>query len=357
MTRPGATSKTAHAPIALALSLSAFLAPPADGQADPPAGGVHLGCVLTSGLLRVVSAEEECRQEERAIRWNEVGPQGPPGPPGPDGPAGPAGPPAELALAGTGCPSGQAVAGFDAVGQVLCTETRGLVPLGADCTDPPRLAPGAALAGCDLRSLAAQAPDFTGADLREAILDGVQALAWRLQDTDLRGASLRGAILAAESLDGASLRGADLTGATLATDPLGLGGVATGVDLTGADLTAFTLAGDWECEGCLLDDARLRLATLDGRLTWTAGVAIGADFSGVRGAGGGLLFQDSVLDEARFTGADLLIIGAIDSSAQRVVFDGAGAELLATASSLFGSTFVGHRFDTLSFFSAVWSTC
>ena len=50
-----------------------------------------------------------------------AGPAGPMGPAGPTGPAGPAGPAGSLVLAGSGCPSGQFVSGFDSHGRLVCT--------------------------------------------------------------------------------------------------------------------------------------------------------------------------------------------------------------------------------------------
>ena len=43
----------------------------------------------TNGLVRVVGSEADCREHERAVRWNVLGPQGPPGPAGPQGEPGP----------------------------------------------------------------------------------------------------------------------------------------------------------------------------------------------------------------------------------------------------------------------------
>jgi len=43
----------------------------------------------TNGLVRIVTENTtDCRVGEKAISWNQVGPQGPPGEPGPPGPAG-----------------------------------------------------------------------------------------------------------------------------------------------------------------------------------------------------------------------------------------------------------------------------
>ena len=36
-----------------------------------------------SGHLRIVSANQTCKKNEKAIQWNITGPQGPPGPAGP----------------------------------------------------------------------------------------------------------------------------------------------------------------------------------------------------------------------------------------------------------------------------------
>lgn len=39
-----------------------------------------------SGFVRILTGDQQCRQDESAIEWNSAGPQGPPGPAGPAGP-------------------------------------------------------------------------------------------------------------------------------------------------------------------------------------------------------------------------------------------------------------------------------
>ena len=58
--------------------------------AIPSSDGVIHGCYATSGTVlgppkgsvRVVDEGERCRSNERALVWNQTGPQGPQGPPG-----------------------------------------------------------------------------------------------------------------------------------------------------------------------------------------------------------------------------------------------------------------------------------
>jgi hypothetical protein len=58
----------------------------------PADDGYIYGCYgNVSGELRLVAGTEECRTQETAIAWNQVGPVGPDGPAGPEGPQGPAG--------------------------------------------------------------------------------------------------------------------------------------------------------------------------------------------------------------------------------------------------------------------------
>jgi hypothetical protein len=57
------------------------------------ANGVYHGCVnKDSGLLRVLSSDQECRSTEAAIDWNQVGPQGLQGEKGDKGDKGDTGP-------------------------------------------------------------------------------------------------------------------------------------------------------------------------------------------------------------------------------------------------------------------------
>jgi hypothetical protein len=72
-----------------------------------PPDGVFQACVNPeSGRIRMVDGAAQCRREETAIAWNEVGPQGPVGPqglqgiPGPTGPTGATGPQGEQGIQG-----------------------------------------------------------------------------------------------------------------------------------------------------------------------------------------------------------------------------------------------------------------
>src|SRR6266566_4249734 len=60
----------------------------------PDSAGVIHGCYKAqNGQLRLINwPSQHCLKSEKAIMWNEVGPQGIPGPTGPAGPQGPPGP-------------------------------------------------------------------------------------------------------------------------------------------------------------------------------------------------------------------------------------------------------------------------
>ncbi len=93
--------------------------------------------------------------------------------------------------------------------------------VGADCTNPPNLGPGADLVNCGLslaplRGAKLRGANLTGADLRGAIM----------YNADLRDANLSGAALTFASLTGANLTGATVTGANM-----------RGATLTGANVT------------------------------------------------------------------------------------------------------------------------
>jgi hypothetical protein len=104
-------------------------------------GDVIYGCAgKFTGKLRIVSHPGKCRRFEVPVFWNVVGPKGepgetgPPGPPGEKGdkgnpgdpgepgPPGPKGEPGNLELANEGCPEGAFIAGFDANGEIICSE-------------------------------------------------------------------------------------------------------------------------------------------------------------------------------------------------------------------------------------------
>ncbi|MFQ5968255.1 MAG: MopE-related protein [Acidimicrobiia bacterium] len=80
--------------------------------------------------VRIVDSPVECGPSETAISWGIVGPEGPAGPPGADGQDGAQGPPGPPGPAGgdladQSCPAGQFVSGFDANGDIICSQVVG----------------------------------------------------------------------------------------------------------------------------------------------------------------------------------------------------------------------------------------
>ncbi len=131
--------------------------------------------------------------------------------------------------------------------------------VGADCTNPPNLGPGADLVNCDLllaplRGAKLRGANLTGADLRGAIMYNADLREANLTDADLGFATLTGANLTGATLTkanlifarlganlvGANLRDANLTDADLAFANL-TGATVTGANLTGADLRGANL--------------------------------------------------------------------------------------------------------------------
>lgn len=101
------------------------------------------------------------------------------------------------------------------------TDTSGVPLVGAQCTDPPTLTPGALLSGCNLTGAALAGVDLTGADLRGANLTGADLTGANLTDADLTGANLTNANLTGANLTGAVLAGAILLGALFVNALLG----------------------------------------------------------------------------------------------------------------------------------------
>lgn len=194
---------------------------------------VICGCVSRfSGKVRIVKHPRKCRWWETRFRVNmralqgpageqgpaglqgPVGPQGPQGEVGPAGPQGPQGPPDEpgnLYLAGQMCPEGAFVTGFDADGNIVCSEVSAGV--GVDC--PDNLVPGADLHNCDLSGrdlsdVSLSGANLSGADLSETRLSGVD-----LSGADLSDANLTWAAMSCADLSDVNLSGADLSGANL----------------------------------------------------------------------------------------------------------------------------------------------
>ncbi len=50
-----------------------------------PSGVIHACYSTSNGATRLVDSAADCKNNEAAISWNQVGPPGPPGPPGPAG--------------------------------------------------------------------------------------------------------------------------------------------------------------------------------------------------------------------------------------------------------------------------------
>lgn len=110
-------------------------------------------------------------------------------------------------------------------------------------TSPPGSAfVEAHLTGINLNELRLPGRDFTGADLRDALLDGCDLTASVFARANLRRASLRHAILRGADLRGANLSGTSLVGADLREADLS-GAVLDGTVLLGADLRGANLAG------------------------------------------------------------------------------------------------------------------
>lgn len=83
----------------------------------PSSDGTIYGCYLThandnehQGQLRVVSNPDDCKDNETAIQWSEIGPQGPQGPPG------------DQFLFGQSCPEETYMTGITANGYIICNE-------------------------------------------------------------------------------------------------------------------------------------------------------------------------------------------------------------------------------------------
>ena len=113
-------------PAAVTAAITALLLSTGIASASIPDGsGVIHGCYAKGGDFRVIDAPREaCKSGEKAIEWNQVGPQGPAGAEGPIGPQGEPGPTGAgleslEQLAGVPCRVGQpeegvVVLGYDA---------------------------------------------------------------------------------------------------------------------------------------------------------------------------------------------------------------------------------------------------
>jgi uncharacterized protein YjbI with pentapeptide repeats len=303
--------------LALLLALVLGMAAPAYAEEAPPAGAASLFDAIRTRMTTLRDSFEEWRrapyenlEQDFATRQAELqkqiaalqaqldalrgslasvqltpGPPGPsgasgaPGPKGPPGPPGPQGLPGNLQLAGEGCPSGQAVSGFDAFGNLLCAPAQpaATAGVGADC--PGALVPAADLRRCDLRR-----QNLTGRDLSFATL--VKAdLRTTLQGTDLQGADLRKAELTGSDLTDVNLSYANLTFARLGSVQITRGDLS-GALLRRAELSLSRTTGA-RLIGADLSDASLILSQ-----------HYGSDFSRANLSGADLrqaLFQDASL--------------------------------------------------------------
>jgi uncharacterized protein YjbI with pentapeptide repeats len=220
-----------------------------------------------------------------ALRDNVLNVQLTPGPPGPAGPAGPrgatgnAGLPGNLQLAGETCAAGQAVNGFDAFGNVLCTDIQPAATAGVGVDCPDTLVSAADLRRCDLRGQALTGRDLSFATLIRADLRGT------LSGTDLQGADLRKADLTGSDLTDVNLSYANLSFARLGSVHVE-GGDWSGAVLRRAELS-LSRTSNAKLAGADLSDASLILSQ-----------HYGSDFSRADLSGADLrqtVFQDSTL--------------------------------------------------------------
>lgn len=114
--------------------------------------------------------------------------------------------------------------------------------LGADCTTPPNIVPGAQLKNCDLSGLGVFPSTIDQLDLERADLTGANLTYAYLEVANLSNANLTNANLTGTQLGVANLSNANLTNANLTDAELGYANL-TGADLTGANLTG-TISGN-----------------------------------------------------------------------------------------------------------------
>jgi lamin tail-like protein len=108
--------------ILVALAIAAVALAGAAVAAIPDGDGVIHACrKVDGGALRVVARASACRSGERALAWNQRGAEGPTGPAGAAGAQGPAGPKGATGAQGPQGPAGPALASFDALAGLPCT--------------------------------------------------------------------------------------------------------------------------------------------------------------------------------------------------------------------------------------------
>ena len=108
--------------ILVALAIAAVALAGAAVAAIPDGDGVIHACrKVDGGALRVVARASACRSGERSLAWNQRGAEGPTGPAGAAGAQGPAGPKGATGAQGPQGPAGPALASFDALAGLPCT--------------------------------------------------------------------------------------------------------------------------------------------------------------------------------------------------------------------------------------------
>src|SRR5262245_8873823 len=119
--------------------------------------GVIFACITReTGSIRIVSTAGQCKSNEAAISWNQVGPQGPAGPTGAPGPTGTAGPAGPAGLAGATGPAGPAgpIGATGPAGPIGLTGTEGPAgPIGATGPAGPAGISGAHFKGASAQQL------------------------------------------------------------------------------------------------------------------------------------------------------------------------------------------------------------
>lgn len=82
-------SDTPASPETAGVSATSTQVAPVEGSVIPAGNGAVIhSCVLGSGVIKVVAADEACQAGQTPLAWSIAGPQGLPGPEGPRGPVG-----------------------------------------------------------------------------------------------------------------------------------------------------------------------------------------------------------------------------------------------------------------------------
>ena len=111
---------TSKRPAVLVAAITALLLSTGIASASiPDSSGVIHGCYAKGGDFRLIDApKEQCKVGEKAVQWNQTGPQGPAGATGPQGQVGPVGPQGPEGPVGPRGPAGLAGAGLESLDQL-----------------------------------------------------------------------------------------------------------------------------------------------------------------------------------------------------------------------------------------------